>query len=234
MKQILVTGASSGIGKAIVRYLAEEGYRLFMVARSEEKLRSLLTELGDKHGYFVCDLSDDRNADAVAKAAAEQGFVFDGMVYSAGVFSIERFNRIDMEKLDYFMRINCYGFIALTKALYRQKLLSDGGSIVAMSSLSTMTNLPGTLIYSMTKNALNSACATMSKELLRRKIRVNTIMPATVNTPMNDGNIMDLDTVQPLGLIEPTEVAMLAEFLLSDKSKKITGANIPISAGMRY
>lgn len=233
MKQILLTGASSGIGEATARYLSECGYRLFLVARSEEKLKALCRELGEGHAYCVCDLSDYNHVNVIFEKAQEEGFVFDGVVYSAGVGFMERIRSIDLGNVSYAMNTNCFGFVAMARQLCKRKVMNDGGSIVALSSLSTETELPGSAAYSMSKAALNSVCSTLSKEMLKRRIRVNTVMPAMVHTPMNALN-EGAEQLQPWGWIEPQDVAMLIEFLLSDKSRMITGANIPISAGMQY
>lgn len=90
------------------------------------------------------------------------------------------------------------------------------------------------MAYSISKAALNAACKVLAKEVVRRRIRVNTIMPGYVRTPMTAGLTEDdIKNEQPLGFIEPGEIAQFIEYLLSDKARHITGACIPVSAGMR-
>lgn len=104
-----------------------------------------------------------------------------------------------------------------------------------MSSLSSITCYRGSTAYTISKAAINAACRTVSNEILRRGIRINSIMPGYVRTPMMSGTSdEDIRREQPWGYIEPTEIAFLIEYLLSDKAKNITGANIPVSAGMKY
>ena len=103
-----------------------------------------------------------------------------------------------------------------------------------MSSLASMTKLKGSATYAASKSALNVAVSVAAKEYIKRLIRVNALLPAYVDTRMSDGldDWVDVKTAQPLGIIPPVEISYMVEFLMSDKSKHITGALIPISAGM--
>ena len=133
------------------------------------------------------------------------------------------------------MRLNCMAFVEMGRMMALRKYSADSGSIVAISSLSATTAYAGTATYTMSKAALNAVCRVLSKELLKRRIRVNTIMPGYVRTPMTeDMNEEQVVMEQPFGFIEPEEIADVIEFLLSDKSRCITGAAIPVSAGMNF
>jgi len=236
MKTVLITGASSGIGEATAKYLASKGYRLVLVARNQEKLKSLCDEIGGNAQSFSYDLNDLEHIQTIFDYCREQQILLNGLVYCAGEVHNEPFRRINMDSVTKTMTLNCMAFVMMGKLMTLRKYSENDGSIVAMSSLAALTSYAGTTAYTVSKSALNSACRILSKELLNRKIRVNTIMPGYVRTPMNAG--VDEETImtadQPWGFIEPEEIAYLIEFLLSDRSRCITGAFIPVSAGMNF
>lgn len=236
MKTVLITGASSGIGEATAKYLASKGYQLMLVARNYQKMKALCDELGENVHCFPYDLNDLDHIQTIFDHCKDQQMLLNGLVYCAGVGYNEPFRRITVESITKTLNLNCMAFIMMSRMMTLRKYSENGGSIVAMSSLSALTSYAGTTAYTMSKNALNSACRILSKELLNRKIRVNTIMPGYVHTPMTAA--LDEETIistdQPWGFIEPEEIAYLIEFLLSDKSRCITGASIPVSAGMNF
>ena len=157
-----------------------------------------------------------------------------GFVHCAGYvvnMPVRIFREEDMKRQ---MQIHYYAFLKLCRHFYSREVSEDGSSIVAVSSLSTLTRRKGSVLYASAKSAVNTAVSVVSKEFLRRSIRVNAVMPAYVDTPMNDGlgEVTDISRAQPMGLIPPRAVADTIEFLLSERAKYITGALIPISAGM--
>lgn len=131
-------------------------------------------------------------------------------------------------------RLNYEAFVELVKYFSERRYSTKGSSIVAISSLASVTCRATALNYSSSKAAVNAAVKVMAKELGRRSIRVNSILPGYVITPMTAGDRLtnDVKNTQPFGFIEPEYIAYMVEFLLSDKAKFITGANIPISGGM--
>ncbi len=133
--------------------------------------------------------------------------------------------------------VNYYSFVELGKYFNKKKYSNDRASVVAISSSAAETCTKGMCTYAASKAALNAAVKVMGREFLKRHQRVNAILPTFVDTPMAvrmDDALGDLDSKiagQPLGLIEPEQIAFLVEFLISDKSSYITGACIPVSAG---
>lgn len=236
MKTVLITGASSGIGEVTAKYLAAQGYRLVLVARNREKLSSLCAELGAGVQSFVYDLNNLENIADIFDYCKEQSLLLHGLVHCAGVGYNEPFRRIDVESVEKTMAINCKSFLMMGKMMALRKYSENGGSIIAISSLSALTAYAGTAAYTISKSALIAACKVLSKEVLNRRIRVNTILPGYVRTPMTaeltEEGIMASD--QPWGFIEPEEIAYLIEFLLSDRSRCVTGASIPVSGGMNF
>ena len=235
MKNILITGASSGIGEATARFLISQGYSVMLVARNEEKLKALCVELGNNAQYIAYDLMDIDRIESIFKKCKEAGFVLDGMAFCAGIAGNMPIRSMDWHFLEEMVRLNSFAFFEMAKLAVNRKYSSEGCSIVAMSSLSCLTCYPGTAAYSMSKASINAISKVLSKEVIRRGIRVNTIMPGYVRTPMMAGTEdADILAEQPMGYIEPVEIAYLIEFLLSDKSRHITGAAIPVSAGMNF
>lgn len=237
-KIILVTGSSSGIGLCVSRFLIENGYKLVLVDRNNEKLEELKADYKQAvlktYSVDLCQfeqinaLFDDLNANQIK---------LDGLVHCAGVEgSLSPVRLIKHDYLDLLMKLHYEAFVEMGRLFYKKNASNDGASMIAMSSLASIMCTPNSIDYSASKAALNAAIKVMSKEFLKRNIRVNGIMPANVNTPMckNLDSFTDIKAIQALGFIEPIDIAYLIEFLLSDKSKYITGALIPVSAGMNY
>ena len=139
------------------------------------------------------------------------------------------------------MDVNTFSFVELGKYFSLKKYSANESAIVAISSISSILNDPGMIQYSASKAALNAAVKTMAKEFLRRKIRVNAILPANVNTKMFTSgedvieNFMETSLErQPLGIIETDQIAYLTEFLLSDNAKYITGETVVVGGGISY
>lgn len=234
MKNILITGASSGIGKATVEYLSDLGYAVVMVGRNEEKLKTLCQEC-ENASYYICDLTQLEQIEHIFIWCREKGIKLEGFVHCAGIGGGMPLKASEMEFIIKMMNINCMSFIELAKHFINRKYSSDNASIVVMSSISHLTCYPSTISYSTSKGALDTACKVIAKEVIRRGIRVNTIMPGYVRTPMTAWlDEEDIKKDQPLGFIEAVEIAYLIEFLLSDRSMHITGSSIPVSGGMNF
>ena len=234
-KKILITGCTSGIGLETSKYLQKQGYDLLLVGRDASKLRIVSDELGGIN-FTVCDLEKTDSIKDIFEYSQKNSMVFDGLVHCAGYavnMPIKLLKADDMERQ---MRVHYFAFLELCKFFSQKDVSNRGSSIVALSSLATITKRKMSTLYSASKSALNTAISVASKEFVKRNIRVNGIMPAYVDTRMNDGleDLINIKERQPMGLIPPIEIAYLIEYLLSDKSKSITGALIPVSAGMEF
>lgn len=232
-KNILVTGCTSGIGLEVSKYLHELDYGLLLVGRDEEKIESISKQL-DSASYFICDLRNSGQIKDIFSFCQESGIMLDGMVHCAGCGKSMPVRCIQEEEVKEPMQVHYYAFLELCKYFYNRKISYDGSSIIAVSSIGSMTKRKGSVAYVASKNALNTAVSIASKEFLKRRIRVNAIQPAYVDTRMTEGleSLVNIKKQQPMGLIPPRDIAYIIEFLLSEKSKFITGAFIPISAGM--
>ena len=234
-KTIMITGATSGIGLAAAKHLHECGYLPVLIGRDEERTALLSSQLHDAP-YVIADLEKTESIHEIMDSCQVRKIRLDGLVHAAGaVINVpaRSFRTEDMERQ---IRLHYYAFLELCKGFYSRKISNDGASIVAISSLASMTKLKGSLLYAGSKGALNTAISVLSKEFSKRMIRVNGLLPAYVSTRMTSGleELIDVREKQPFGMIPPENIAELIEMLLSDKTKYITGALIPVSAGMEF
>ena len=234
-KTIMITGATSGIGLETAKYLHELGYKLLLIGRNQEKLNGVVKEINAEYSYVI-DLENTKDIKGIFTYCQENGIKLDGLVHAAGYAINMPIRAFSLEHAENLMKLNYYAFLEMCKHFYSKKVSNDGASIVALSSLSCETMLKGSVLYSASKKALNTAVTVSSKEFTKRAIRVNAVMPAYVDTRMNDGleDLIDINEKQPFGLIPPRDVAEAVEFLLSDKSRYITGSLLPVSAGMEF
>lgn len=239
-KTILIAGASSGIGKACAELLAQNGNQLVLVARNQEKLEFLRDTLPGTHLVISYDLQELENIKGIMEAVRETGWKLDGMVYSAGVDATCPVKVNSISLMIQAMVVNCFAFYEMGKWFYSAQYSNKGASVVAISSIAAILCQRGQGPYSASKAALNSVVRTMSKEFVRRKIRVNAVLPAGVGTPMAEEKSKLMTGVstsgeekgeQSLGIITPQSVAESVEFLLSDKSSYITGELLKMDAG---
>lgn len=241
-KTILITGASSGIGKGIVELLDKLEAKVIMVARREDRLKEIKKGLNNKEStYYVADLSNlDKIEDLVEKVVLEHG-ALNGFVHSAGITSARPLKAIKPDILNNVMTVNFYSFIELCRCITMKKRFSMKGlSVVGISSTSSIQGNSSRTAYSASKAAMDAAVRCMAKELSQKKIRLNTVAPAFIDTEifesfLNYGeNEEDSKMVlarQYLGIGKPEDVANVVAFLLSDASRFITGATIGVDGG---
>lgn len=234
-KHILVTGASSGMGRVFAQMIAEQGARVTLLARNAERLSQTFKSLkGGEHQICVCDLTNESQL----KEMAEKIHPLDGIVLCAGVNEFVPVKFIKQEKIDWIFQTNYFSQLLLVQILLKKKLINKGASIVFVSSISSIMGVPGTLLYASSKGAINSAVRVLAVELAAQKIRVNAIMPGIVRTEMLSGTNIDEDTFfkqeeqYPLGLGTPSDVGSAVLFHLSDASRWLTGQCMVLDGGM--
>jgi len=238
-KTVLVTGASSGIGRQTAILISRLGGKLFITGRDEGKLKETFVHLeGEGHRMHTADLTDEKQLDEMVKSLP----LLQGVVHGAGIIGPTPAKFIRQENIDKLFRINFEIPVLLTGKILLAKKLENGSSILFFSSVVTKSPYFGGALYASAKAALESYSQTLALEMTGRKIRSNILSPALVNTPLltnpaREGNpgIVD-DSIQrylkkyPMGIGEPEDVANLAAFLLADESRWISGANIPLGA----
>lgn len=235
-KTILITGASSGIGKATAIECSKMGAKVIITGRNLERLNVTYDEL-DKGEHIViqADLSDQKDLDYLINSIKK----IDGIVHSAGISGHLLFNFLKMEQLDEMMDINFKIPTLLTQQLLKQKKVNKGGSIVFINSTSgIISSFIGGSIYSASKGALNGLIKGLALEFAPKKIRFNGVMAAMVETPIMEKSDVTIEQLNfdrqkyPLKRYgKPQEVAYAVIYLLSDASAWTTGTNILLDGG---
>jgi len=237
-KTIIITGAGSGIGRETAIVASRQGAKVIMLDLSKEGLEETLSLLeGNGHAFHVIDLTDINSIAGLIKEIVNSSGIIDGLVHCAGISSRKPLNVLTKDGFCKVMDINFYSFVELVRQVCKKKHFSEGGSVVVMSSISSIKGYKAKTEYCVSKAAVDSFVRCMALELADRKIRINSVMAAEVLTPlalkareMNQA-VGASDFNAPLGPSEPYEVANTIVFLLSDATKTITGTSILIDGG---
>ncbi|MEA3504169.1 MAG: SDR family oxidoreductase [Bacteroidota bacterium] len=235
-KIILITGASSGIGKQTALTCSQQGATLIITGRDQNRLEETLKLLhGSGHQKIVADLT---NEEAIKQLIGEIPKV-DGVVHSAGITAHMPARFIKKKNVDQLFKINFEAPVLLTAALLAKKKINKGGSVVFMSSIASKYPFFGGALYSSSKSAIEAYSKTLALELAPKKIRANCLQPSFVKGPMVDGaeqtvsaEVMEkFEKMLPLGFGEPDDVANTIVFFLSEASKWITGSTLTLGGG---
>lgn len=237
-KTILVTGASSGIGKATALECAKMGAKLVITGRDETRLNEVYNNLeGEGHIQIIADLSVAEDIQRLAKEVP----VLNGCVNNAGYNIMSVIQFIKKDDLERIMNVNLTAPIILTQLLVKNKKMAKDSSIVFTSSISARgRNSVGNSMYSATKGGLSSFMKNAALELAAKRIRCNAVLPGMVETPLKEGksNITEEQweinrQLYPLKRFgKPEEIAYGIIYLLSDASAWVTGTELIIDGGM--
>jgi len=238
---VVVTGASSGIGRAVAIELARHGARPILMGRSAERLAETAAALGGaEHRELLLDLSrHDLIAAAVAEVTKETGPLY-GLCHAAGIVETRPLSSNTVQVVQSQLDVNVLAALEVARAVCRRDvMLPEGGSILFISSVYGQVGMPGQVGYCATKGALAAAARAMAIELARRRIRVNCLSPGLVLTRMTEEALEKLSREQveklksayPLGVGQPEDVARAAVFLLGPGSAWITGVDLPVDGG---
>ena len=239
-RRILVTGASSRIGRETTILLSLLGASVIVVGRNAEQLGITLLSLeGNLHHVYAFDLS---NVDEIPRWMKDVTYAIGplhGLVHSAGVQCTRPLRIMSSESLEELMRVNVTAAIFLAKG-FRQKGVSvAGGSIVYLSSVMGLVGQSAQSAYSASKGALVTLTKSLALELSGENIRVNSVAPAMVRTEMSKKmlqlltpeQIIQIEAMHPLGFGQPRDVANAIAFLLADTGKWITGTSLVVDGG---
>lgn len=238
-KTILVTGASSGIGRATCRELASQGANVILLARNENGMRETMSAMPCEQCLpLVTDLRDIPALPAILQQAWDWRGQIDGFIHCAGLGGRERLRDTTVVSMTERMQIHCFAFVELVRQIIKRKKRNAPLRIVAISSLAALGYDKYMIAYAASKAALEAAARSMAVELASKNTTVNLIRPAFVNTPMIAAVALvcdelneNLKNYQPLGIIEPEEVARLTLYLLSPAAAHISGSIFSINAG---
>lgn len=236
-KTVLVTGASSGIGRASAIECARLGASVIITARNEERLSQTLSQLeGDGHQMILCDLNNNEEIDNLVSQLPE----IQGFVSNAGftkLLPVQFINSIDINNI---FQVNTVAPMLLLQKLLKKKKLKKGASVVFTSSLAGLgTCSVGNSMYAASKGAISAFIRCVALELAPKNIRVNAVCPAMVDTGILDSGTVSKEQLEadqknyPLGRYgTPEDIAWAMVFLLSDAAGWITGDNLVIDGGV--
>ncbi len=234
-KRILVTGASSGIGRGVALTCSRMGASVIATGRNLQRLEETVSEMsGEDNLYIKADLTEEESvAEMVDKLP-----MLDGIVHCAGIGQRVLCKMLQSREIDEVMDINFKSPVLLQAEILRRKKINKGASVIFLASLAADSPSVGNAVYSASKAALISYSKCLSVELAPRGIRVNCISPAMVWTDLILQGGVDVETLKedekryPLKRYgTPDDIANLAVYLLSDASSWMTGSNVQITGG---
>jgi NAD(P)-dependent dehydrogenase (short-subunit alcohol dehydrogenase family) len=242
MKEVLITGASSGIGAATARLFSQKGWKVFLLGRSIEKLLKVQSELKNPSEILAFDLGKKDNFPLIQKKLLSLGANIHALVNNAGIFKPALFLDETETSWEEQLEVNLLAPIRLTRLLWPM-LKKNKGCVTNVSSTLGLRPIPNTGAYSASKAALNNWTQTLALEGGDEGVRVNAICPGLVDTPIhayhkseNPQHIQlreNLKGLQPLGRLgEPEDIANAIYFSCSEESSWMTGALVPVDGGV--
>jgi len=234
-KNIVVTGASSGLGASIATECSKQGAKLYITGRNSSRLQATYDNLGPgDHNQNVIDLL---NEDEIIQYCQELPEI-DGLVLCAGILKTLPIKRLSKKAIDEIFQTNLFSSMLIIKTLLKMKKINIGASIVFLSSISVYHADIGNSIYSATKGAIDSFMRVLALETAGRKVTCNCIAPGFVPSRMLESGAIAQDQLReeekkyPLGFGEPVDIAAGAIYLLSDASRWVTGTILKIDGGV--
>lgn len=240
-KTIVITGASSGIGRQCAIDCSKMGANVALFGRNTERLnetRELME--GTEHKCFSVELADSEQIPSIIEDVVAVMGRIDGVVNCAGISGVFPLKTMNIKRMEDFVRTNVFSALELTRECVKKKHFNpDGGSVIFLSSVMGVVGEKGKSLYGLTKGALISASRSLACEFADKNIRFNCISPGAILTPINaqlpymadpDARTQ-LEAQHLLGIGKPTDIANGVIYLLSDASRWVTGQNLIIDGG---
>ena len=237
-KIVLITGANRGIGQSILHRLDADGYLVIGSSRSNKGVEKISSEIKKSNGKGIqMDVTDQKSIDdAVDSIKKDYGPIY-GLINNAGITNDNLLMRMSDEQWSSVIDSNLNSLFRVTKSIVKDMMKARVGRIINIGSIVGMMGNAGQSNYSATKSGLLGFTKSLARELSSRNINVNSISPGFINTDMtkalSEDQIDALSKNIPLNRIaEPSEIASVVSFLLSDDSSYITGENINVNGGL--
>jgi 3-oxoacyl-[acyl-carrier protein] reductase len=237
---ILVTGASSGIGRETARLISQLGARVVLAGRNEERLAETLRSLdGDGHRVEPLDLALVDEIPRWLKNISTSSGPLHGLVHSAGIYKLRPLRVLSAKTADDILRINVGAAIALAKGFLQKGVCASPGSIVFLSSVTGLTGQAGMAAYAASKGAIVALTRALAVELAGERIRVNCVAPGVVATEMGQSLLgmltpeqsAALEAMHLLGFGSARDVSHAIAFLLAETARWITGTVLVVDGG---
>lgn len=239
-RRILVTGATSGIGRATAVYVSRLGAQVIATGRNAGRLQETLDSLeGDGHLGTCFDMSDIAAITPWLKELCGALGSLNGIAHCAGIQATKPIRLADAEFIHDALMTNLASALMLAQAFRLKACHGSPASLVFVSSSAALKTAPGNTVYAASKGGIVSATKGLGVELVRDGVRVNCVAPAMVDTPMSDQfrrvlsdeNFQRVVDLHPLGLGQPDDVAAAIAFLLADTARWITGSVMTVDGG---
>ncbi|MEZ4631375.1 MAG: SDR family oxidoreductase [Deinococcales bacterium] len=245
-KIALISGAAAGIGRGIALAFAAEGAKVGVLDLDQSRCQAVVDEIKTQGGKALALAADISNPISIETALSKLKKHFgpvEILVNNAAIMPSGALHETDWQAIQRCVSVNLLGSVALSRAIIPDMLAQARGSIIHMASVTGMLGLPGLAIYSATKGALISLARAMSTDYAKKGIRVNSVSPGTIDSPMlhaflaeqNQGKVLRkaFDEMHPIGRIGTIEeVAKVFIFLASDEASFVTGANYTVDGGL--
>lgn len=236
---ILLTGATSGIGFETLKQLVEEGHSVYAIGRDFSKIDFFIQSNTSQIFTFEFDFNDVNQIDQLFSKFILDNQKFDGLIHCAGIEETLPLTLYSPDKIKKIFDVNVFSGIELLRHFTKKKYCNDGASVVFLSSVMGVLGQPGKIGYCATKAAVLGMVKASALELAKRKIRINAVLPGIIITPMTktlfsqmtESQVDQIKNMHPLGFGEVQDVVPTILFLISNNAKWITGQNFIIDGG---